>query len=372
VKKILMLVAMLSIMLFSVGSVYAIPGTPDDVPGQDIVIPIVCEDNHYIDVALTPSSTYGTNTGVDDGTLNTLWAIAEVVNQPVRTNVFLYNVKSEFIKDSAAVWTANDVVNSDCKTFMGMLSNDQRKKMAAVVTVNGTQKIIYAGYIIYQNIGFEATIVNPSGYSPTDQFVSWIYQVDMPNGFAAGYNGYSVEGGVDTPVGFQFVPSNLWEGATPLATSFFFPRYFFLNTDAGTYNWWYILKGGPVVASHRLNGFICNEEEECFSLLIPTPNNFNIIDVAYYLPSTIFHTTVIEDAIYALSPGEVANMGGGFGIFATETGDSVAPCLTAGYHPVSGATCAIEVSSLGWSYQRAQTGGVITNWDVIHPMHAIR
>jgi len=368
-------------MLFSVGSVYAIVTTPDDVPGQDIVIPIVCEDTHLIDYTLLPASVWLANSGVADGTFNTVWAIAEVVpNSPTTANVYVYNVKSEFVKDTSAQWTAMDVINNDCQSLIASMSGAQREKMAALVTINGEARIIYAGYVIYVNQGY-----NPAApfvpIAPFDQLVSWVYQVDMPNGFAAGYNGYDVEGGIDTPLGFPFIPSDLDEaaGASIVSASQLYPRYFFLNANATpynvnttTFNWWYILKGGPVNPLHNLNGVICNEEEECVSLTIFVPNNFNIIDVGSYIPSSIFHTTVIQEhntladmsnSVVGISAGETANMGGGFAQFYTNTG-----ILPNFLNPTTSAI----VSTLGWSYQRAATGAAISNWDVIHPMHATR
>jgi hypothetical protein len=38
--------ALLAIFFICTGTGYAVLGVPDDVPGQDIVIPIICEGHH--------------------------------------------------------------------------------------------------------------------------------------------------------------------------------------------------------------------------------------------------------------------------------------------------------------------------------------
>ena len=325
IRNLLTVVAMFSVLLFSVGTAQAVLGVADDVPGTDNVIPFFCEDD-------------GLDAVVADGSMNTLWAIAETTGVPALASVFVFNVKSEFVIDDRASWTPFDILANDCKTLIAGLSPVDRAKLQAPVATNGTAKTIFAGYIIYFN-----DVVN-------DQLIPWEYLVDMPNGFAAGFNGFAVEGGVDIPVGFpQLTPSDLTEAGVPVSASALFPRFFFLNNNSGTYNWWIILKGGPITTTaatmHRLNGSICDEDENCISVLINVPNNLNILDVRPLLPASIF-----------------TGSGGGFGRFATQSGAAL------GFlNPTTGAI----VTTLGWSYQRASTGAVISNWDVIHPMHRL-
>lgn len=335
IRNLLTVVAMFSVLLFGIGTAHAVLGLPDDTPAQDIVVPFICEDA--------------------PGTLDTQWAIAEVAGFfPNFADVYIFNRLSQFVKDETAEWTPFDVISDGCKVLLTRLSPTQKTALQTTVTQNGTSKTVFVGYVIYHNV-----------FLDSDQFVSWVYFNDIPNGFNVGFNAYGAEGGVDTPVGFPIAtPSDLVEGAnytaptpTPVTASFFFPRYFFLNTNAGTFNWWIILKGGPVDNTpDQLNcSEVCNEEEQCASLTIPTPNNINIIDVKQILPPNILHDTVIEDG--ALSAGETSGQGGGFAVCQTMDG------AVAGYG---------AVTALGWSYQRAATGTVISNWDAMHPMHAIR
>jgi hypothetical protein len=64
-RSLLIIVAMLSICLFGIGTAYAVTGVADDVPGQDVVFPIICEGT--VNASGQPVF----------GSLNTIWAIAD-------------------------------------------------------------------------------------------------------------------------------------------------------------------------------------------------------------------------------------------------------------------------------------------------------
>jgi hypothetical protein len=310
-----MVAAMFSIVLFSIGTAQAFLGIPDDTPGTDQVIPFICEVS---------------------GSLDTQWAIAEVTGVPAHATVYVFNRLSQFVIDADETWTAFDIISDGCKNLVAGLSPANQTALRTTVTENGVAKTVFVGYVIY----FNDVVL--------DQLIPWVYLNEMINGFNAGFNGFSVEGGIDVPAGFPLTPSALNEnaGANPVTASAFFPRYFFFNTNAGTFNWWIVLIGGPANGAHNLNGSICNEEEDCRSVQIFVPLNLNFIDVKQFIPPVIFVDT-------AGTPG----LGGGMGLFATQTGAA----LGFGTN-----------SALGWAYQRAATGVVLPNWDVVHPMHAIR
>ncbi|MCX7914498.1 MAG: hypothetical protein N2511_07935, partial [Thermodesulfovibrionales bacterium] len=168
-----------------------------------------------------------------------------------------------------------------------------------------------------------------------DVFVPWVYLVDLPKGFASGFNGYAAEGVVDL-VGLE-------ENGEPITASEMYPRYLILNNKPDTATWWIILKGAnspatcPNLACHRMDGYICNEDEKCISLYIPLPNELNLINVEPYVPATL-HTGYPK---------------AGFGLFFMR--------------PYGGQFDSF--TTLGWSYQRAQGSSVAATWDVIHPIH---
>ncbi len=348
-----MVVAMLSVLLSGIGTAHAVIGVLDDVPGEDIVVPFICEKT---------------------GTLDTEWAIAELSGLGGFTDAIYFNVQSQFVKDEVIGYTPHDVFTDACKNFIsgacdtglitpacplppaapvipGRFSPIELAKLDTSVTENGTPDDVYAGYVIYIN---EFAL---------DQYAGWIYLNDIPNGFNAGFDAYSVEEGVDLGAADDLTisPSELVEAGfhapapvgAPLAPNKFYPRYFFLNDNPATFNWWIILKGGaPGVTAtgnpdHFLNcAVICDEEENCPSTTIPVPNNLNFVDVSQYLP-------------FAVPPTGI----GGFANCCTQT-NSVGTC--SGFiNPATGD----EVTSMGWAYQRAATGTVISNWDVAHPMH---
>lgn len=312
-KNLLVIVAMISVLFLSIGTSHAVPGVADYVPGTDSVVIFMCEDTAADLDPVVPS-----------GTMNTLWAIAETTGISAAASTFIFNTKSEFVLDDRAAWTPLDVVVDDCQSMIAGLSEANRAALRHTVTMNGVAKTVFAGYVVYFNDVL------------ADQFISWQYMVDMPNGFSAGFNGFSAEGGVDFTSAFPFTASDLAEnlGLDPVNASELYPRWFLLNTNANTFNWWIILKGGPSVTSgHVLSGIICDEAENCKSIAINIPLNLNIIDVKPIIPA----------ALKASYPA------GGFGLF-----DVIVPS---------------NRSILGWSYQRAATNAISTNWDVIHPMH---
>lgn len=353
----------MSVLFFGIGTAHAVFGLNDNVPGEDIVIPFICQ--------------------VGTGTLDTQWAIAEVDGINATATVYYFNQKSEFVTDEVKKWTAYDVFSDGCKNLISRLGTSSlfATELTTTVTENGTPDSVYVGYAIYIN---DAALLN--------QFVSWVYLNDIPNGFNAGFDGYDVEDGVDIPVSFPFVlPSELNEdgwgapgifsGITlpyPIADTTLIPRYYFFNTNAGTFNWWIILKGGPTDPNHLLSGDICNEDEGCLSFGVDVPYNLNIIDVEPIIPTSIFVSTTGI-------PGE----GGGFAVLTPETsgiypaivGFVDEPCLKADagiiygdvfpYIDQSGNAESCIDSTIGWAYQRAATGTVVSNWDVAHEMHAI-
>ncbi len=307
-KKFLVLALMLGVLFFGYGTSQAILGVADDVPGTDVVIPFMCEKG---------------------GTFNTLWAVGEVSGAAQTADILVYDIRSTLVYDDEEVWTPRDIVAGNCQDLIAGMSAVQ--KAALEITFAG--KTYYAGYLIYYN-----------DFPNRNVFVPWVYLVDLPKGFASGFNGYAAEG-VVTLAGLQeTLITQEASTPTPITARAMFPRYLILNDKPETATWWIILKGANSPGApnnHRMDGVICNEEERCISLTIQLPNELNIINVGPHVPA-ILHTGFPK---------------AGFGLF--------------NMLPYAGTGGFATFTTLGWSYQRAQGSSVAGTWDVIHPIHRL-
>lgn len=330
---------MLSVLLFGIGTAYAIYGVQDDVPGQDVLIPMICG---------AQSSNF----------LNTLWAIFETKggakfpdsDVTVRGHYFVHNVLSVQKADKPVSWTPHDVVVNDCKTVIAAMDPTNRSDM--LVEIDGI--VYFAGYIRYvQEAAADST--------PTNRFVTVAYMLDAPNGFAAGFNPPSIEDGLGPELGES-------SDAFAVSASDLYPRYNIVNNMDGTFNWWIILLG----RNELNNGFIhmirtlecnfCNEDELCASNHIPIPNELNIINVAHFLPS--LHTkfplsgfaycTIQEVGDFPTLPITHVVLNG------TVSPPDLFPVSVSNYY-----------SLYAWSYQRATSESltVTANWDSMNPFH---
>ena len=327
-KKILFLVAMLRIMLFSVESAYAVFGVNDDVPGTDTVFPIICEKGGTLDTSWAIADTVGGN--YFDANVGVAGEFVSGIS--AKASVYVLDRRSEIVYDTREQWTPFDVISEHCQGIITDMSDDQRAAME--VTIDG--KVYYAGYIIYKN----DWAGNDAAHSGADRFVNWVYLTDLPKGFASGFNGFSAEISLDLV--------NLSEDGIPVTAEALYPRVLVYNDNPDTWNWWIILKGAnatppifPVAGVHRLEGVIYNEEECGVSRNILIPDELNIIDVGPLLSGKCFPAGVYPQA--------------GFGVFSAVALNSAPPFYT--------------FSTFGWSYQRVQSNSVQASWDVMHPMH---
>ena len=248
------LLMVLFCLLFLQGTAVAVLGVADDVPGQDVVFPIICGVN-----ASAP--------------LNTSWAIAEVVGgtpdlsgNVAHAAVILFNTRSQAVHDYTNVWTKFDVVTDDCKTLINTLSASSKNMLQT--TINGVA--YYVGYLNF--------LQEPAGENPlANRFVGWVSVDDQLTG--TGFKPFQAEGGIGP---------NFEEDGVPVNAKTFFFRFAIDNNVS--YNWWIILSriqsetNPGLTRTVQLQGFICNETEDCVSVVIPLPNELNIINVASYLP----------------------------------------------------------------------------------------
>jgi len=351
IRSLLTVVAALSLLLFGVGTAHAVFGVADDVPARDVVIPVIC--------------------GVDaTNEINTNWAIADVLGAGVvdlngfvaHALAHLHNVSSKHVHDYSYDWTPNDVVVDNCKALTAALSPAEKTDMT--VTISGVD--YYAGYVVVnQNNG-----PGPVFTTVLERFTAWVYLVDALKGFASGFNGLSMEFGTNDAANGGLREAFSIGGVSQAITAFtLYPRYF-LNNDTAlfpdTYNWWMVLLGRNqyntlnVTSTRFLEGFICDEEENCQSTGIPIPVEFNVIDVGPILPGLPLHPAGFPKGGFALlNIVEHANgiIVGAFTIHGTRNVSTSLPLALTDWYSV-----------FGWSYERAQATSVLASWDVIHPM----
>ncbi|MEW6584541.1 MAG: hypothetical protein AB1442_02905 [Nitrospirota bacterium] len=332
IRNLLSVVAMLSVLLFGFGTAHAVLGVADQVPGQDVVFPIIC--------------------GQTGNNLNTLWAIADTVATPdvpfsdnqSCARIFVFDKRSQLVFDDDICWTANDVVVDDCKALIARMSTSQQA--ALEVDLDPGAVTHYAGYITYQ----QAPDLLP-GAALVDRYVPWVYLVDLQKGFAAGMNGVAAELGLGIP-GLNEV-----SGSLPVTAATIFPRYFILNTLADSWNWWILLMGAnedattPFVYDRRLQCVICNEEEVCISTFIDIPDELMILNVVDHLPAVLHETPPFA----GFANCSIVSTSGTF----TQVGtiDANDPATT---------TDDVPYSLYGWSYQRAADSSATLSWSVIH------
>lgn len=374
IRNLLALVAMLSVFLMGIGTANAVWGINDDVPQQDLVVPLVCEKN---------------------GNLDTLFAIADkdearchyVSTDPTNGKFYvtsmaarLYNQKSSFIVDWVYNWTKMDVVTDTCSRIFEEQANNPA---SAEVTINN--RTYFVGYVKLQqndggNIAFQSSDIefcqDPANFAPSNRFIGWQYLVDLTKGFASGFNMPGAEDGMGTLMGEA-------NDNAPIAVASFYPRYYYLNNKTETWNWWIYLFGQNELAVkepilfgtiHRvLDGTICDEQENCTSLRIPIPYELNIIEplTQNYIPGLIKTANSF--------PGNPAGLGGFAALDIVESGTVLLPIPTS-YTVIGtfnlGVILGLEppfayYSAHAWSQQREQSNDGLPglSWDVIHPQH---
>jgi hypothetical protein len=351
-RSLLTVVALLSIVLFGAGTAHAILGVQDDVPGQDLVWPILC--------VKTPSAA---------NSLNTNWAIADVIGGTpdpngilVVGNCTICTITSSCFPDFIYEWTPFDVVVDNCKDLIATRNPVEQAALTVTNDVLGNPLAggpYYAGYIKCTQSD-QAT--HTTSTNVRDRFMNNLYLIDAPNGFASGFNGPSNELGLTPFLGESTA------AAQEITAANVYLRYFVANANANTWDWWMLLAGRNQYNTININSsrnlqclHFCDEDENCVSLNIPIPNELNIINVASILPGAPLNTTFPKAGFAACGILEtgVRNFIGGSGAFTingTLNNAVISPSNT--YY-----------SLYGWSYQRVDANSTAGNYDVVHPMY---
>ena len=362
IRGLLTVVAMLSVLLFGIGTAYAIYGVADDVPGQDLAWPVIC--------AKTPT---GSNS------LNTNWAIADVIGGRPASDGNITHTSCQ-IKDSHSRkgpdfdywWTPLQVVVDTCQNGLDGLLD---RHPAAKVTVAGAyEPIVNVGgtdyYVLYVTCSQDDPL--GIGYTIWNRFMNNVYLLDPPMGFAAAINGPSLEDGSDALIGEA-------GGSWHMTASNIYARYYINNDTAtfpNTWDWLITFLGrnqygtAACFTSRTLTGTICDENEHCTSANIPIPWELNIFNVGPTLPGSPFFTPLGN---HNASVAQTFPKAGFYALGITESGavTGVGPLTISGTTNSVNALCQSSPSTyyslFGWSYERAQAASVIGDFDVIHP-----
>jgi hypothetical protein len=397
IRNLLAVVAMLSVFLIGIGTAYAVTGVEDAVPGQDIVIPIICE-------GYQPDDAGGNPVGEPIfGSLNNVWAIAEVGdtecdlddsvcvpvdmdgnqknNEPGVTlaDVITYDRLSIERLDQTVCWSKHDVISNQCTDLIKDMDQQARDAMEVVIN-NVTYFVGYVEYLQRDSCEFS------EGEGESNTLVSWVYLNDVVKGFVSGFDGISMENGTGPELEELCIDGSCSDNFIGVTASHVFPRYYILNSDPDTLTWWIFLLGRNEYAVeyqlglvnenniHRSLGcFFCDENENCTSNGVPIPYELNVINVATRIPGSVWP-----------SGWPISDPAGKRG-FAYCTIDEIGSFSGQGSNTVISGTLSFDgvdgtsntlpetYSLFGWSYQRAvpQGASAVDKLAVIHTIHRL-
>ena len=349
-KKIFIALSVLAALMLCVVPAQALVGSPDDVPGQDAVVPFICDR----------TLTSGLNTLIvfqdvrggwsDNGTAT---AFANVMHYTVNTTRSV-TVHNDYIKGSP-----RSVASTDAFTILTGASTAARA--ALEVTINSGE--YYAGYIYFN--GIEDTAAAAGYNSAIGQFFfvnlavgkaasanipmkEYALADDTSNGAASIPSAFINEmvgnptGTTDDADAELFSPNALinavrlqagFAGIGPATTFFLFPRVFV--ADATAENWWlFWSSANDLPTSTTIHVNVYNESEKAVSTNIPLNDELEIIDSASYLPTSSLWSAYPYSGYIELD-------------WATNTADLRAQ------------------EFLGWSYLQA-TGTANESWTVLN------
>ncbi len=268
----MLFVSLFFLFLFQ-GTASAVLGVDDNVPGQDVLFPVIC--------------------GVT-APLNTSWAISDVMGgatdlmgNAARAEVMLYNTRGNAIFDYIAAWTPYDVVTGNCKSLIQQLSSSS--KAAVKKTIDGAD--YYVGFLAFfqeQNFSEDPSV--------RDRFTGWITL--RKNETDAGLKPFQAEQGLamsdyNPPYDrHPFAENGSGEVPVPVTAKSLILRFSIDN--AASKNWWIVLTGVQSSTSPgltrmvRLNGLVCDENENCLSVALPVADLLNFYNVSDYVPAGLF------------------------------------------------------------------------------------
>lgn len=366
-KKVLSLFCALWVFLVWAQSARAVSGVADEVPAQDLVVPIFC----------------------NEAGLNTLIAIAEVSGSASTLHYEIFNSQSQPLFDDDFDFTAWDVVATDCLSLINSMAPAQRQMMETEISGN----TYYVGYVIFRDV------------APVNNYVAWAYLVDLSKGLTTGFVPFHAEGGVNPltlaenagavtvgrvnvglavtsytngvvwnngafagadVTGLNDTTDGVVNGLDANVAFTFYPRWYKYNNDPDSFTWWIVLQGwrqcavdrnGDSIAEDISNShvgaiglagfFICDEEENCVS--IPMANldqDVVVVNVNDILPPVLCENTPCA----------------GFGVVNI-------PALDCAAYANGDPYINVPSTILGWSYTRAKDATTQGSWSAMFPMH---
>jgi hypothetical protein len=271
-KKIFLACCVLTAILATALPTQALIGMEDDVPGYDVLVPFffVSMPGHGHD--------------------NTLIVITEVCRSPVDFLYRIYDAGSEIQGNGAMGTTQCGVMATDALTLVNQMSPAGRQALSIDMDGDGIRDH-YCGYIVWQN----ADVLTPE-----NQVIAMIYQVNLPDGMAAGANipvrefdesGLIADIRLIDPLrGTEYFSANsLYRSEQYIAQEAvidnaeylrLMPRYFIQDESGRTY--WFIWISQPGSWLH-VNWF--DEAENSLSGSICLSFELNIVDVEASLPA---------------------------------------------------------------------------------------
>lgn len=269
-KKLFLALSVLAVLTFGAVPSQALISMPDAVPGTNILVPFFL------------SKISGGET--------TLIVVQEVKGTATTLTVNVLTIDSVTKYDTSATLTKWDVEAFNIRDdWIVDMSDDAQKEMS--IDLDGdTVNDHYAGYVTLDN----------TTNTDSNSLVSFIYQIDLDNGIAAGTLGVSVEteGNLDPGDTRPLVNSAFEElynanalvrakqliaGADNVAPTFFamYPRYFIYNSDSSNYIFsWRDTTGA---SANHVNWY--DNAENPASSDFPLAHEVDIIDIADKLPN---------------------------------------------------------------------------------------
>ena len=367
-KKFIAVAAMLSVMFFGFGTAQALIGVPDDVPGTDILIPFF-----YVSME-------------GEGNENTLLTVTDV--EAPGGNIFpvfeidtslhmaVYTIDSVCVHNAYPKLTPFDVYSDN---MLRIIEEDMSElaRTALEIDTHGSPagKDHYAGYVIFFNETWQ-----------TDNLISNVYQVYLPAGMAASYNGVSWEfDRAFNPIrqlgifnDEAFSANALYDGkwllrlAIPAPTNAdwfrLMSRYFIMDDEGESLlmiwleanlsrapAWFDPTIRSPIPVPGVLHCYFFNEDEDALSSNIPLDHELNIVNVRDILPGGLFNGYPWGGWIDITTP-DIFGDGWMYPVW-DPVANSFVPSDLGAYR-----------QWVGYSWQRAY-GDSHEAWEVIHPMH---
>lgn len=267
-KTVFLALSVLAILTFAVVPSSALVGTPDNVPGYDVLVP-------FFLVSMT-----------GHGNQDTIITLTEVCKSAVNFHYKVYDKTGIEFFDSTILLTACDVGSISASTVLELMTAATKAALEIDLDGDGTNDH-YCGYMVFTNMNS----------SPKNQVTAMVYQVDLQNGMRAAANipAREFDGSitdtklVDSSRHTELFSANALYRAqqyikqtTPSDAQYLhlMPRYYLM--DSGSKNYWFIWTS---IACPSLHVNIFNEVEQSISISLPPLSaGLTIINVESYLP----------------------------------------------------------------------------------------